>query len=275
VLAESLRKYAGRDDVVVLALPRGGVPVAYEVAKALGAPLEAGHSGPTRSWRWGAIASGGLFVLDERLVRSLGIDETQLERAIDMELRELERREAAYGAASSLSSVARRSFWSTTAWPPGRRDGQRPGHVAVTAWRRGRPLAGRPELGERTGVLRFVQAHLAAARDLESGRQAPAFIRHRRDELHALALELRDRSLDVVAHQEELVMSDVLPPSRAWMDAELGGRQREDQPALAVVHGRQVEHVAEERPSGFCILGVDESVDTADHSAGTVSGSTR
>jgi putative phosphoribosyl transferase len=96
VLGERLRKYAGRDDVVLLALPRGGVPVAYEVANALGAPLGVfvvrklgvpGHE----ELEMGAIASG------ERLVRSLGIDETQLERAIDAELRELERREAAYG----------------------------------------------------------------------------------------------------------------------------------------------------------------------------------
>jgi putative phosphoribosyl transferase len=87
VLAERLRKYAGRDDVVVLALPRGGVPVAYEVAKALGVPLGVfvvrklgvpGHE----ELAMGAIASGGLLVLDERLVRALGLDESQLEQAI-------------------------------------------------------------------------------------------------------------------------------------------------------------------------------------------------
>jgi putative phosphoribosyl transferase len=104
VLAERLRgQYAGRDDVVVLALPRGGVPVAYEVAKALDAPLGVfvvrklgvpGHE----ELAMGAIASGGLLVLDERLVRALGLDETQLERAIAKEVQELERRETAYGA---------------------------------------------------------------------------------------------------------------------------------------------------------------------------------
>jgi putative phosphoribosyl transferase len=102
VLAERLRKYAGRDDVVVLALPRGGVPVAYEVAKALGVPLGVfvvrklgvpGHE----ELAMGAIASGGLLVLDERLVRALGLDESQLEQAIATGLQELERREAAYG----------------------------------------------------------------------------------------------------------------------------------------------------------------------------------
>jgi putative phosphoribosyl transferase len=102
LLAERLRGYAGRDDVVVLALPRGGVPVAYEVAKALGAPLHVfvvrklgvpGHE----ELAMGAIASGGLLVLDEGLVRRLGIGREQLERAIASESRELERREAAYG----------------------------------------------------------------------------------------------------------------------------------------------------------------------------------
>jgi putative phosphoribosyl transferase len=102
VLADRLRNYAGRDDVVVLALPRGGVPVAYEVAKALGVPLGVfvvrklgvpGHE----ELAMGAIASGGLLVLDERLVRALGLDESQLEQAIATGLQELERREAAYG----------------------------------------------------------------------------------------------------------------------------------------------------------------------------------
>jgi predicted phosphoribosyltransferase len=101
-LAERLRHYAGQDDVVVLALPRGGVPVAYEVAKALGAPLGVfvvrklgvpGHE----ELAMGAIASGGVIVLDEGVVRSLGIDDAQLERAVSRELRELQRREAAYG----------------------------------------------------------------------------------------------------------------------------------------------------------------------------------
>ena len=102
LLAERLQSYAGRDDVVVLALPRGGVPVAYEVAKALGAPLGVfvvrklgvpGHE----ELAMGAIASGGLIVLDDRLVKALGIDDALLERVIDAEARELQRREAAYG----------------------------------------------------------------------------------------------------------------------------------------------------------------------------------
>lgn len=101
LLAQRLRKYAGRDDVVVLALPRGGVPVAYEVAKELGAPLGVflvrklgvpGHE----ELAMGAIASGGVLVLDQGIVRRLGIDRAQLERAVAQELKELQRREEAY-----------------------------------------------------------------------------------------------------------------------------------------------------------------------------------
>jgi len=101
LLAQRLRVYAGRDDVVVLALPRGGVPVAYEVAKELGAPLgvfvvrKLGVPG-YEELAMGAIASGGVIVLDEGLVRRLGIDRAQLQRAIAREAQELERREEAY-----------------------------------------------------------------------------------------------------------------------------------------------------------------------------------
>jgi putative phosphoribosyl transferase len=100
-LAERLARYAGRDDVVVLALPRGGVPVAYEVAQALDAPLDVfvvrklgvpGHE----ELAMGAIASGGLVVLDRALVSRLGISPDQLRGTIEQELRELERRERAY-----------------------------------------------------------------------------------------------------------------------------------------------------------------------------------
>jgi putative phosphoribosyl transferase len=101
VLARSLSHYADRDDVVVLALPRGGVPVAYEVAKELGAPLDVflvrklgvpGHE----ELAMGAIASGGVLVLDEGVLRWLGIGEEQVQRAVERELAELRRRESAY-----------------------------------------------------------------------------------------------------------------------------------------------------------------------------------
>jgi putative phosphoribosyl transferase len=101
VLARLLADYAGRDDVVVLALPRGGVPVAYELAKALEVPLDVfvvrkiglpGHE----ELAMGAIASGGVLVLDRRLTEALGITQSELEQAIAAQRRELERREAAY-----------------------------------------------------------------------------------------------------------------------------------------------------------------------------------
>jgi predicted phosphoribosyltransferase len=100
-LAELLREYAGRDDVVVLALPRGGVPVAYEVAKALDVPLDVfvvrklgipGHE----ELAMGALASGGIIVLDDNVIRSLGIGEAEVRRVVMNELRELQRRESAY-----------------------------------------------------------------------------------------------------------------------------------------------------------------------------------
>jgi putative phosphoribosyl transferase len=101
LLAQQLAHYAGRDDVIVLALPRGGVPVGYEVAKELGAPLDVfvvrklgvpGHE----ELAMGAVATGPVLVLDERLIQALGINAAQIERVVDAELQELERREAAY-----------------------------------------------------------------------------------------------------------------------------------------------------------------------------------
>jgi putative phosphoribosyl transferase len=100
-LAESLSWLAGRDDLLVLGLPRGGVPVAYEVARALDAPLDVfvvrklglpGHE----ELAMGAIASGGVRVLNEPLIRELGVRDDELERVTAAEAEELERRERAY-----------------------------------------------------------------------------------------------------------------------------------------------------------------------------------
>lgn len=102
-LAERLRDYAGRDDVIVLALPRGGVPVGFEVASALGAPLDVflvrklgvpGHE----ELAFGAIASGGLLVLDRDAVAQLRLGSATIERVIARETAELARRERAYRA---------------------------------------------------------------------------------------------------------------------------------------------------------------------------------
>jgi predicted phosphoribosyltransferase len=97
-LATHLRKYAARPDVVVLALPRGGVPVGYEVAKALGAPLDVfvvrklgvpGHE----EYAMGAVASGGIRVLSDDVVRELGLTQADVERVAARETAELARRE--------------------------------------------------------------------------------------------------------------------------------------------------------------------------------------
>ena len=101
VLASRLTKYAGRDDVIVLALPRGGVPVAYEVASALSAPMDVflvrklgtpGH----RELAMGAIASGGVRVVNADVVQWYGISEAAIDRIAREEQEELERRERAY-----------------------------------------------------------------------------------------------------------------------------------------------------------------------------------
>ena len=101
VLAHELGRYAGRDDVVVLGLPRGGVPVAAEVARALRAPLDVlvarklGAPGQ-EELAIGAIGEGGVRVLNEELVRRLGLEEQEIDRMAGREERELERRVAAY-----------------------------------------------------------------------------------------------------------------------------------------------------------------------------------
>lgn len=97
-LADLLDAYAGRPDVVVLALPRGGVPVGYEVAKRLGAPLDLlvvrklGVPG-REELAMGAIASGGVEVVDERIVQMLGISQEAFEAVERREREELERRD--------------------------------------------------------------------------------------------------------------------------------------------------------------------------------------
>src|SRR5712671_4996281 len=100
-LAERLRQYAGRHDVVVLALPRGGVPVAFEVAEALGAPLDIfvvrklGMPGQPE-FAIGAIASGGVVVLNDEAIRWHRIPKSQIDAVAREELAELQRREQAY-----------------------------------------------------------------------------------------------------------------------------------------------------------------------------------
>src|SRR2546421_11547131 len=100
-LADRLEEYAGRDDVIVLGLPRGGVPVAYEVAKRLRAPLDVfivrklGVPG-FEELAAGAIASGGVRVLNEEVMRAIPYAEEAIEAVTARETTELERREQIY-----------------------------------------------------------------------------------------------------------------------------------------------------------------------------------
>ena len=100
-LAARLLRYAGDPTVVVLGLPRGGVPVAYQVARRLDAPLDIfvvrklgvpGH----RELAMGAIATGGVRVLNPEVVTALGISEPMIAAVATQEQKELERQEHAY-----------------------------------------------------------------------------------------------------------------------------------------------------------------------------------
>jgi putative phosphoribosyl transferase len=114
LLAKKLHAYANRPDVVVLALPRGGVPVAYEVARALAAPLDVflvrklgvpGHE----ELAMGAIATGNVRVLNEDVVNHLRIADDLIDQVAAREQRELGRRENLYRGASAPLNVSGRT----------------------------------------------------------------------------------------------------------------------------------------------------------------------
>lgn len=100
-LAAQLHRYAGRPDVIVLALPRGGVPVGFEVAKALDVSLDV-FVVRKLGLPWqeelaiGALASGGVRFLDHDLIRVAGVSEDDIRRITEIEQIELERRERMY-----------------------------------------------------------------------------------------------------------------------------------------------------------------------------------
>lgn len=103
-LGRKLAAYGGRDDVLVLALPRGGVPVAFEVAEVLDAPLDVflvrklglpGHE----EFAMGAIATGGTRVLDRTVIADANVSPEELDEITARERRELERREREYRGA--------------------------------------------------------------------------------------------------------------------------------------------------------------------------------
>jgi predicted phosphoribosyltransferase len=101
VLARKLDRYRGRPDLLVLALPRGGVPVGFEVARELGAPLDVfvvrklgmpGHE----EYAIGAIASGGVRIINEEAITAFGVTDDEIEAVTAAESAELERRERRY-----------------------------------------------------------------------------------------------------------------------------------------------------------------------------------
>lgn len=102
-LAQRLKRYTDRDDVLVLGAPRGGVPVAFEIASTLRVPLDVfvlrklGVPG-REELALGAIASGGVRVLDRDTIEGLGITRLEIEQVTQAERQELERRERAYRA---------------------------------------------------------------------------------------------------------------------------------------------------------------------------------
>ncbi|MGK8522702.1 erythromycin esterase family protein [Nocardia asteroides] len=113
VLAELLDEYRGRDNVLVLALPRGGVPVAYEVARRLGAPLDVfvvRKLGLPRfpELAMGAIASGGVLVTNDNVLRAEEVDPREFQRVAEQEARELRRREGAYREGRPMADIAGR-----------------------------------------------------------------------------------------------------------------------------------------------------------------------
>jgi predicted phosphoribosyltransferase len=100
-LARELLRYASRSDVLVLALPRGGVPVGFEVARALGVPLDVFVVRKLgmpfhEELAMGAIASGGARFLNDDVIQLYAISDDEIDRVIESEIRELERRERVY-----------------------------------------------------------------------------------------------------------------------------------------------------------------------------------
>jgi putative phosphoribosyl transferase len=114
MLAERLKAYADRKDVTVLGIPRGGVPVAFEIAEALGAQLDVfvarklGVPGQ-EELAFGAIASGGVRVLDPEIIGAVGISNADIEEVTSRELRELERRERLYRGAKAPLDIGGRT----------------------------------------------------------------------------------------------------------------------------------------------------------------------
>jgi putative phosphoribosyl transferase len=114
ILAQKLLHFADRTNTVVIALPRGGVPVGFEVARALRAPLDIclvrklGVPGQ-EELAMGAIASGGVRIVNEALVHGMGIPQSILDQVAARELREMERQEHLYRSGRAGQTLAHRT----------------------------------------------------------------------------------------------------------------------------------------------------------------------
>ncbi|HEY2846687.1 MAG TPA: phosphoribosyltransferase [Pyrinomonadaceae bacterium] len=113
-LAGALTEFAGRDNVIVLAVPRGGVPVGYEMAKALEIPLDVfivrklGVPGQ-EELAFGAIASGGIVVYNDSILRVIGMPEAVINNVIEREQTELRRRENLYREGRPALDIAEKT----------------------------------------------------------------------------------------------------------------------------------------------------------------------
>lgn len=203
-LASALRDYAGRTDIVVLALPRGGVPVAYPVARALHAPLDVlvvrklgVPFDPELAM--GAIASGGALYLQRSVIASMGVSDAQFNEVMARETDELRRREALYRGA----------------WPP-------------------EPVEGRTAIVVDDGIATGSSMRVAlqslrerhTARIVVAAPIAPADIRHTFDDLaDAVVAVLRPQSFFGISqfyvHFEQTSDEEV----RFWLEAARAGAQ--------------------------------------------------
>lgn len=115
ILAKYLKKYTDKSDVIVLALPRGGVPVAYEIAKTISAPLDVyivrklGVPGQ-EEFAMGAIAMDGTILLNQEIVQDLGISKTAIADVIKSEQEELNRRKTIYRANRPLPHLTNKTI---------------------------------------------------------------------------------------------------------------------------------------------------------------------